>query len=184
MSQPTELPTEPIVGATVISELSSDSRSKQNHLHAQTSSSPLIASPTVQSLREPTPEFDPHVGAKPCSPFYGHDDTNNASLEYFKNEATITAHKYASNDLESGTPSTPQKRSIDIIGCSRKSKLWKDKRRKCNLFSTLTKRQRLWAKLALALFVVGVMIGIAMGITAAVGGGVWKSANVRGNFGR
>jgi hypothetical protein len=123
------------------------------------------------------------VGAKPCSPFYSHDINNN-SLEYLKNESTITAQRYGSNDLESGTASTPQKQSLEVYRRCRPSKLWIQKRRKCDCMSSLTKRQRLYVKLVLALFIVGAMIGIAMGITVAVGGGVWKSANVRGQFGR
>lgn len=184
MSQIAELPSEPVVGATVISE-SSQSQPENEALRPQTPPSPLtVASPTIQSLAAPTiTDFDPHLGAKPCSPFYGHNE-NNASLEYLKNEATIaTAQRYGSNDLESGVPSTPRKRSLDVHGGLRRSKLWTEKKRRCNCFSSLSKRQRLMAKLVLALFIVGAMIGIAMGITAAVGGGVWKSANVRGSLG-
>ena len=37
------------------------------------------------------------------------------------------------------------------------------------------KRQRFWIKIAIAAVVVGAMVGIAIGITKAVGGGVFKS---------
>lgn len=181
MSQPTKLPTQPIVGATIIHESSKTPR-QNGHLRAE-SQNALTASPTITSLAEATGEFDPHVGAKPCSPFYSHDANNN-SLEFLKNESTITAQRYGSNDLESGPPSTPQKRSLEVQGRCQQSKLWIQKKRKCDCMSSLTKRQRLYVKLVLALFIVGAMIGIAMGITVAVGGGVWKSANVRGPFGR
>lgn len=181
MFQSTGLPTEPVVGATIINERSEAPR-QNSHLHAE-SHNALTTSPTIQSLPGATGEFDPHVGAKPCSPFYSHDINNN-SLEYLKNESTITTQRYGSNDLESGTPSTPQKQSLEVHGRCRPSKLWIQKNRKCDCMSSLTKRQRLYAKLVLGLFIVGAMIGIAMGITVAVGGGVWKSANVRGPFGR
>ncbi|EED16528.1 conserved hypothetical protein [Talaromyces stipitatus ATCC 10500] len=181
MSQSTKLPTEPVVGATVVSESNGAPR-QNNNLQAQSPQNALLTtSPTITSILEATAEFDPHVGAKPCSPFYSHDVNN--SLEYLKNESTITAQRYGSNDLESGTPSTPQKRSLEVHGRCRPSKLWRQKKRKCDCLSSLTKRQRLMVKIALALFIVGAMIGIAMGITVAVGGGVWKSANVRGPFG-
>lgn len=178
MSQPTELPSLPVVGARVISETSETP--KQNyHLRANPQNA-LTTSPTITSLQEG--EFDPHVGAKPCSPFYAHD-VNNNSLEYLKNETTAKAQRCGSNDLESGTSSTPQKRSLEVHGRCQQSELWM-KKRKYDCMASLTKRQRLFVKVALALFIVGAMIGIAMGITAAVGGGVWKSANVRGSFGR
>lgn len=180
MSQSTELPTQPVVGATIIHEPSETPR-QNNHLRAE-SQNALTTSPTITSLAQGPGEFDPHVGAKPCSPFYSHDINNN-SLEFLKNESTITAQRYGSNDLESGTPSTPQKRSLEVHGRCQQSKLWIQKKRRCDCMSSLTKRQRLYVKLVLALFIVGAMIGIAMGITVAVGGGVWKSANVRGSFG-
>jgi uncharacterized membrane protein len=179
MSQSTE-PTQPVVGATIIND-SSETQTHKSHLRTE-SQNALTSSPTIQSLPEASAEFDPHVGAKPCSPFYSHEINNN-SLEYLKNESTITAQRYGSNDLESGTPSTPQKRSLEVHGRCQQSKLWIQKKRKCDCMSSLTKRQRLYVKLVLALFIVGAMIGIAMGITVAVGGGVWKSANVRGPFG-
>lgn len=181
MSQPTELPTKPIVGATIIQD-SNEAPRQNKYLHAE-SQTALTPSPTNQSLTECNTEFDPHVGAKPCSPFYSHDANNN-SLEYLKDETTIKAQRYGSNDLESGTPSTPQKRSLEVQGRCQQSKLWIQKKRKCDCLASLTKRQRLYVKLLVGLVVVGAMIGIAMGITVAVGGGVWKSANVRGPFGK
>ncbi|OKL56515.1 hypothetical protein UA08_08303 [Talaromyces atroroseus] len=182
MSQPSELPTGPVIGATVINE-SSATQPKKEGWQAQVPSCPITGSPTIQFLPEPTADFDPHIGAKPCSPFYAHDD-NNTSLEYLKNEATIAAQRYGSNDLESGVPSTPRKRSLDVHGRVRCSKLWAEKKRRCDYLSSLTRRQRLIVKLVLALIIIGAMIGIAMGITVAVGGGVWKSANVKGTLGR
>lgn len=181
MSQPSELPSEPVVGATVISELSGTQLEKKESQAHQSSPDPSAVSPTIQPHPEPIAEFDPHLGAKPCSPFYTHDNTN-TSLEYLKHEGTITAQRYGSNDLESGVPSTPRKQSIEVHG-NRCSKLWIQKKRGCHCLSSLTKRQRLFVKLALGLLIVGAMIGIAMGITVSVGGGVWKSANVRGSLG-
>ncbi|EEA21820.1 conserved hypothetical protein [Talaromyces marneffei ATCC 18224] len=160
MSRATELPAGPVVGARIIND-ASEATTQNRHLAAG-SQNALTTSPTITSLPGTTAEFDPHVGAKP----------------------TITAQRYGSNDLESGTPSTPQKQSLEVHGRCRPSKLWMQKKRKCDCMSSLTKRQRLYVKLVLALFIVGAMIGIAMGITVAVGGGVWKSANVRGPFGR
>ncbi len=41
----------------------------------------------------------------------------------------------------------------------------------------LTKKQRLWVKIALALFVLGVVVAIAVGITVAVNGTVYVNDN-------
>ncbi|KAH8700279.1 hypothetical protein BGW36DRAFT_373787 [Talaromyces proteolyticus] len=177
MKHPSELPTEPIVGAT-INNTADSHVSKQSLAH--TASSSLVPSPTIESLPKPTFDFDPHVGAKPCSPFYRHN--NNDSLEHLKNEATISAERYGSNDLENGLSNTSHKRSVEIHGVCR-SKLWAEKKRRFDCLSSLTKKQRLAVKLLIAFIIVGAMVGIALGITAAVGGGVWKSKNQQGAIG-
>lgn len=131
--------------------------------------SPLMPSPaaTDQSLPEgTTPDFDPSVGAKPYSPFYCHDT---ASIEKLKNEAQISGRGYYSQDLESGLRSPAHNK--------RESKLWAQKRKRCDCLSVLSPKQRLAVKLLIAVIIVGTMVGIALGITAAVGGGVWRSNN-------
>ncbi|KAL1964631.1 hypothetical protein VTN77DRAFT_6805 [Rasamsonia byssochlamydoides] len=138
--------------------------------------SPLMPSPAVteQSLRseETTPDFDPSVGAKPYSPFYCHDTP---SVEKLKNEARISGRGYTSQDLESCLRS-PIKHSIEIQN-ARRSKLWEPKRRHCDCLSALSPAQRLAVKLLIAFIILGTMVGIALGITAAVGGAVWRSNN-------
>lgn len=177
MSHPAELPTDPVVGVTITSTASANN--SENNL-CEAPSGGLPPSPIIQSVQASTVEFDPHVGAKPYSPFYRHND--NDSLEYLKNEATIAAQRYGSNDLESGPSNTPHKHSLDIHGV-RQSKLWRKKKRRCDRLTALPKRQRLAIKLVLAFFIVGAMVGIALGITAAVGGGVWKSHDQQGAIG-
>jgi hypothetical protein len=45
--------------------------------------------------------------------------------------------------------------------------------RGCNLFKNLTGKQRLWIKIIIALIVVAAAVGLGVGISRAVGGGVW-----------
>jgi hypothetical protein len=165
------------VGVTINSTTSANN--SENNL-CEAPSGVLPPSPIIQSVQASTVEFDPHIGAKPYSPFFRHND--NDSLEYLKNETTISAQRYGSNDLESGLSNTPHKRSLDIHGV-RQSKLWMKKTRRCDCLSSLTPKQRLAVKLVIAFFIVGAMVGIALGITAAVGGGVWKSHNQQGTIG-
>jgi hypothetical protein len=44
----------------------------------------------------------------------------------------------------------------------------------------LTRKQRVAVKAVIALVTLGSMVAIALGITVAVGGGVWKSDHQRG----
>jgi len=177
MSHPAELPSDPVVGVTINSTRTNNSGN--NLCEARTNQ--ILPSPIIQSAQTSTVDFDPHIGAKPCSPFYRHNNDND-SLEFLKHEATVSAQRYGSNDLESGLSVTPHKRSLDIHGV-RTSKLWMKKKRRCDCLSSLSSRQRLAVKLVIAVFIVGAMIGIALGITAAVGGGVWKSHNQQGSIG-
>ncbi len=47
----------------------------------------------------------------------------------------------------------------------------------------LNKRQKLWAKIIIALLIVGAAVGIGIGISKAVGAGVWKSTNEQAPIG-
>ena len=45
--------------------------------------------------------------------------------------------------------------------------------RGCNLFRNLTSKQRLYCKIVIALLVIAAAVGLGVGISRAVGGGVW-----------
>jgi hypothetical protein len=139
---------------------------------------PKMLSPAVTVHSLPEIDFDPHVGAKPCSPFYRHRGPAD-SLTQLKIEAQITERSADSNDLERGqcmSPGDLQK------PCS--AKLWARKRHsRFNLLRNLSQRQKFVVKLVIALLVLGTMVGIALGITAAVHGGVWKSGGGVGTLG-
>lgn len=52
-------------------------------------------------------------------------------------------------------------------------KTYKRTRGHCNLFKNLNSKQRMWAKIIIALVVVAAAVGLGVGISRAVGGGVW-----------
>lgn len=159
MSEVSELPAEPVVVGATVNKASQAGQQSPNPRGAPPS--PLtVPSPTasVQSFNDAsTEEFDPHIGAKPYSPFYRHDATS--SLEYLKNENS------ASQDLE-GQPT--HKRSDEIHNV-RRSKLWTTKEKKLDFLARLPKRNRFAVKLLIAVITLGGMIGIAFGISSAVG---------------
>lgn len=115
--------------------------------------------------RQLTPDYDPSINAKPYSPFYRHATPNlsatRAELERLRRKAT---------DLESGIPHgmshEPQR--------PRQSKLWEEKRR-CVWWRQLSHGTRFALEIVIAVVIMGGMVGIALGITAAVGGGALKS---------
>ncbi|MCJ1306447.1 hypothetical protein MMC25_000089 [Agyrium rufum] len=49
--------------------------------------------------------------------------------------------------------------------------------RVCHPLRNLTQKQRLWAKILIALIIIGAAVAIGVGISKAVGGGVWKNNN-------
>lgn len=53
----------------------------------------------------------------------------------------------------------------------------------CSPLRGLSKNQKLWAKIIIALVVIGAAVGIGIGISKAVGAGVWKNANSQGKIG-
>lgn len=170
-----------VVGAKLTIALPTD---EKGNLSLPTQS-PSVSSPvpTAHSLQEDQPgDFDPSIGAKPCSPFYCHPTTT-TSREQLRCDAQLPGRGYGSQDLESGMR-TPAKRSMDITK-PQCSKLWqqKQKRRHRDCFKALTKKQRMVVKIVIAILIVGTMVGIAVGITAAVGGGVWRANNRQTSIG-
>lgn len=45
----------------------------------------------------------------------------------------------------------------------------------CGCMAGLNKKTKIWIKLLIAFIVVGTAIGVGLGISRAVGGGIWKS---------
>lgn len=150
----------------------------QPHSHPEPHSAPgPVPVPAAQ------PDYDPSIGAKPYSPFYRHATTPSAAsaIARLKSQRKRTrSFGIASpiDDLENGSR-PPWKRLSDdetrnMSTTNRESKLWAQKKRHFDCLSGLTKKQRMGVKIGIAVVVVGCMVAIALGITAAVGGGVWS----------
>ncbi|KAE8150908.1 hypothetical protein BDV25DRAFT_153520 [Aspergillus avenaceus] len=134
----------------------------------------LTAVPEAEALVPPTSpveDYDPTIGAKPFSPFYRHA-TPSITLGRLglKNKDSAGATKNAT-DIEYGE----RCRESGESGNRRESKLWKEKKRHCDWLRNLPRGQRMVIKAAIAIGTVGTMVAIALGITVAVGGGVWRS---------
>ena len=132
------------------------------------------AVPSLSPTTATEEDFDPSKDAKPYSPFYKHPTTR-TSLEQLKSESK-PYERGPSQDLEAGTR---VRASADLnTNCHRLSG-WEQKlpkkHRALGCLNGLTKRQRLVVKLLLAVLVIGGMVGIGLGISKAVGGGIWAS---------
>jgi hypothetical protein len=114
----------------------------------------------VESPKSPE-DYDPCANAKPYSPFYRHATTSFA-LEQSKSQTKKpNCTVDGMNDLESAPSQTPYKK-------------------RCGCMQALTRKQRMAVKAAIAIVTLGSMVAIALGITVAVGGGVWKSDHQQG----
>lgn len=126
--------------------------------------------------------------SNPYSAFYKHPEARRSmdapSATPSKTHLEVTIH-----DLESGVPlsvaSTQQAPKVSVDGRVKECTMWPsrqavmDKRksyqrkRGCAFFRNLTNKQRMWAKIIIALLVVAAAVGLGVGISRAVGGGVW-----------
>ncbi|KAL5339515.1 hypothetical protein BJX70DRAFT_363881 [Aspergillus crustosus] len=163
------------------------------------SSAPLPFSAQQSSPQQPTQsphveDYDPCLNAKPYSPFYRHATPSSKLARLTsptKRKRTLSfGMKSPINEIE-GVSRPPWQRLYDretdlekakntekgdthvhITGNG--AKLWTQKKRYCVCLAGLSKGQRLMVKGAIALVIVGSMVAVALGITAAVGGGVWS----------
>ncbi|KAL4817422.1 hypothetical protein BDW67DRAFT_183681 [Aspergillus spinulosporus] len=134
----------------------------------------------------PPEEYDPTIGAKPYSPFYRHATPSSklARLAPQRKRSKSIPVGVGSpiDDIEGQRP--PWQRLYDVEegqtedGDSRaKLKLWAQKKKYCDCLSGLSNGQRMAIKITIAALLVGSMVAVALGITAAVGGGVWRGEN-------
>ncbi|KAA8648886.1 hypothetical protein EYZ11_006419 [Aspergillus tanneri] len=124
------------------------------------------------SLATPVQDFDPCIGAKPSSPFYRHA-TPSVSLARLKLQSKNPQAREVHEDPEN-IPDTTRS-SVTGDRSHRDSKLWAQEKTRCGCMQSLSKKQQIILKAAIAIGTLGSMMAIALGITAAVGGGVWKS---------
>ncbi|KAL9127475.1 MAG: hypothetical protein Q9217_003657 [Psora testacea] len=168
---------------------------------------PPFSKPSLESMTStilPTPseqeaatsaekDYDP-TSSHPFSAFYSHPTTR-TSLEQLKSESKINIKIYE-QDLEAGsriTPAISANESAEPPNATRKEcTMWPSKNklikqpnpagtikgsRACAPYRRLSKRQKLCAQLLIAVLIVGAATGLGIGISKAVGSGVWKSNN-------
>jgi len=148
----------------------------------------LTVEPTAEyssmTSQYPTPkeEYDP-TSTHPFSPFYSHPTTR-TSFEQLKSTSAVVLKVYET-DLEAGSPirhstSQPPPPTKDCAVWPGKQQLKQKslamkKSRVCSPLRNLSKKQRLWVKILIGFFIVGVAVGVGVGISKATGTGVWKS---------
>ncbi|KAF3386680.1 hypothetical protein F1880_000713 [Penicillium rolfsii] len=158
-----------VIGAQVAASIKSND---EKH-----TSTPMIPSPTTSlqstpSIHQHGQEFDPHVGAKPCSPFYRHGSPT-ISYERLTFDTKTASHERSGlRDIENAGPYLTTSRNDS----PRRSKLWEGENQPRSCMHSLTSRQRMAMKAVVAVVTVGTMIAIALGITAAVGGASWRDS--------
>ena len=152
-----------------------------------TSSSSLT--PTCEQGLTPTEEYH-HSSSHPFSAFYLHPTTR-TSLEQNRSESKIHIRVHE-QDLEAASSNFP---SSEASRSNKECQVWPskqqmdkkfrmmEKRNGCSPLRRLNKKQQIWAKILIALVVVGAAVGIGIGISRAVGGGVWKDENSQGRIG-
>jgi hypothetical protein len=127
--------------------------------------------------------------ANPFSAFYKHPEARRSmdgSTQPSKTHLDVAVYE---RDIEAGLPlsaATTQNPKLSVDGRVKECTMWPSRQamvekkklhqraRGCNLFRGLTDKQRLWAKIAIALFVVAAAVALGVGISRAVGGGVWS----------
>ncbi|KAF2016033.1 hypothetical protein BU24DRAFT_190580 [Aaosphaeria arxii CBS 175.79] len=144
---------------------------------------------TSASTCPPTEKETPIDTANPFSAFYKHPDARR-SMDGNSNNKMHLDINVAERDLESGVPlsaATTQQPKVSVDGRVKECTMWPSRQammekkkmsrraRGCNLFRNLNSKQRLWAKIVIALFVIAAAVGLGVGISRAVGGGVWSS---------
>ncbi len=144
---------------------------------------------TVDQSHSPAEEYDP-TSSHPFSAFYSHPTTR-TSLEQHKSESKVNIKIYE-QDLEAGSRIVP---SSDIPRMKKDCTVWPGKRqllekrmkmernKGCNPMRNLSKRQKLWIKVLIAMIIVGAAIGLGIGISKATGSGVFKTTNSQTTIG-
>lgn len=158
-----------VIGAQVAASIKGNDEKPPSTPKIHSPSCSVQSTPSLNDTR--SQEFDPHDGAKPCSPFYRH---GSPTVSYEQ----ITLEPKNDNTPRYGT----QLQDIENAGpypaltteSSRRSKLWEPENPKKTWMQSLSRRQRMTLKAVLAVVIVGTMIAIALGITAAVGGATWR----------
>lgn len=177
-----------IVGAEVV-RLQPPSNPSYNNTLTKTES---ISNSTLY----PSSEYDatsrddyPPSSDHPFSPFYSHPTTR-TSLEQKKSESKVRFQIYE-HDLEAGSRVTQFTQPEPAQHCQRDDAVWPSdkvrkqheamaKSKKHGLYSPfrhMSKKQKFWVKVLIAIVIIGAITGLGVGITKAVGGGVFRTSS-------
>jgi len=147
----------------------------------------------VDSIQDDTPNLTPsvtrHDNGHPFSPFYSHSKTR-LSIEAEKSESKVNlSHVYESDPeaclMDSKNNilySTRTNRSTNDCTVWPGQRALKQQRKAlkrqhgCGPWRRLNKNTRVWLKVLIGLVIIGVAVAVGLGISKAVGGGVWKSS--------
>ncbi|KAJ5863872.1 uncharacterized protein N7529_005788 [Penicillium soppii] len=155
-----------VIGAQVAASIKSNDQKNP--------ATPTMASPRCSMTSSPgahSQDFDPSIGAKPCSPFYHHGSPT-ISYEHLTYETKHHNRNLSHlRDLENAGPYAACR-----TDSPRRSKLWEEENKPQTWLQSLSSRQKMALKAVIAVVTVGTMIAIALGITAAVGGAAWRSS--------
>ncbi|KAI8935756.1 hypothetical protein NX059_007276 [Plenodomus lindquistii] len=161
----------------------------QQPLRTQPSTESNMSSTTADAATQKEWAADP---SNPYSAFF------DASAPQSKTHLDVKVH-----DLEMGANGVPlsvastQQPKLSVDGRVKECTMWPSKqavmdkrksyqrKRGAAFFRNLTNKQRMWAKIVIALLVIAAAVGLGVGISRAVGGGVWagngKSKDIPGS---
>ena len=177
----------PVAGAEVVHLQPPPNPSHNNSLTKIESISNSTLSPSEYDAtsRDDYPPSSDH----PFSPFYSHPTTR-TSLEQKKSESKVRFQIYE-HDLEAGsrvtqfTQNEPAQRSHTddaVWPCGKVRKQHEEMVRSKEYhsyspFKRMSKKQKFWVKIVIAVVIVGAITGLGVGITKAVGGGVFRTSS-------
>ncbi|MCJ1455584.1 hypothetical protein MMC28_005939 [Mycoblastus sanguinarius] len=142
--------------------------------------------PTLDQQSTSKEDYDP-ISSHPFSAFYSHPTTR-TSFEQAKSQSKVHIQIYQ-HDLETGShlvyPTESRDQTLKKKGCKnlcqmQKEQLGKERKRKmgcfgCSPFRKLSKKQRSSVQALIALILIGAIVGLSVGISKAVGGGINKT---------
>ncbi|MCJ1375343.1 hypothetical protein MMC20_006578 [Loxospora ochrophaea] len=181
-----------VVGAQVV-PLSTPT-TERPHLNLVSPSTSHLGTPCPLSASQcttPMDEYDP-TSPHPFSAFYSHPTTR-TSFEQAKCESKTQIRLYE-HDIESASRIRPSTEVPPAHARAKPCTVWpnrcqlnqdnsKAKGGRCVPLKNLSKKQRNWLKVLLAAIIIGAVVGLGIGISLAVGGGVWKSSTQQTQIG-
>ena len=176
---------EPITFGAVVDRSASPTQ-PQPVLRPSPSTDSAMSSTTAEVAAKKEWAADP---TNPYSAFYKHPEARRSldvSAPQSKTHLDINTYE---RDAEACHPlsaaTTQQQSKVSVDGRVKECTMWPtrqtvmnnrkmDKRtRGCAFFHNMNRKQRLWAKIAIALVIIAAAVGLGVGISRAVGGGVW-----------